>query len=320
MIIAAASQSSGNIQKDVANHIMGHVSNTTPGHHIWDKADYPLLQSIYNNFGIDLSISKHVFMLWLVALIIGVVVIIPIRAFLNRGDQVPKGWMNALEAVVQFIRDSIVKPNVGEKCVMTWSPIILTFFFFILFANGIGMIPIFDFLGATNRFLLEPTLSDAYAQDNFINHLLHGGATATGIFNVTGALATITFFSIMAAGIMAHGFMQHWKNLVPHGLPWPVYIILIPIELMGLIVKPFALTMRLAANMTGGHIALLALLSLMTLFGHKFGAAAGIGVSFISVPMAAAISALEIIVVLVQAYVFTLLTAVFIGMAIHVHH
>ena len=89
---------------------------------------------------------------------------------------------------------------------------------------------------------------------------------------------------------------------------------------MGLIVKPFALTMRLAANMTGGHIALLALLSLMTLFGHKFGAAAGIGVSFISVPMAAAISALEIIVVLVQAYVFTLLTAVFIGMAIHVHH
>ena len=182
------------------------------------------------------------------------------------------------------------------------------------------MIPIFDFLGATNRFLLEPTLSDIYAQDNFINHLLHGGATATGNFNVTGALATITFFSIMAAGIMAHGFMQHWKNLVPHGLPWPVYIILIPIELMGLIVKPFALTMRLAANMTGGHIALLALLSLMTLFGHKFGAAAGIGVSFISVPMAAAISALEIIVVLVQAYVFTLLTAVFIGMAIHVHH
>ena len=124
----------------------------------------------------------------------------------------------------------------------------------------------------------------------------------------------------MAAGIMAHGFIQHWKNLVPHGLPWPVYIILIPIELMGLFVKPFALTMRLAANMTGGHIALLALLSLMTLFGSIFGSAAGIGVAFISVPMAAAISALEIIVVLVQAYVFTLLTAVFIGMAIHVHH
>jgi len=321
MIAAAASQSSKSVKDQVGDFIIGHVSNTTPGHHIWNKADYPILQSIYNYSGIDLSISKHVFMLWLVALIVGVAVIIPVRAFLNRGDQVPKGWMNALEAIVQFIRDSIVKPNVGDKWVMTWSPIILTFFFFILFANGIGMVPIFDILGATNRFLLEPNLGEAYSHDNFINHLLHGGATATGNFNVTGALATITFFSIMAAGIMAHGFVQHWKNLVPHGLPWPVYIILIPIEIMGLFVKPFALTMRLAANMTGGHIALLALLSLMAIFGDMFhSTVAGVGVSFISVPMAAAISALEIIVVLVQAYVFTLLTAVFIGMAIHVHH
>jgi F-type H+-transporting ATPase subunit a len=109
--------------------------------------------------------------------------------------------------------------------------------------------------------------------------------------------------------------------LAPHGLAWPVYIILIPIELMGLIVKPFALTMRLAANMTGGHIALLALLSLMAIFGEMFHSTlAGVGVAFISLPMAAAISGLEIIVVLVQAYVFTLLTSVFIGMAINVHH
>ena len=90
---------------------------------------------------------------------------------------------------------------------------------------------------------------------------------------------------------------------------------------MGLFVKPFALTMRLAANMTGGHIALLALLSLMAIFGELFSSAvAGIGVSIVAVPMAAAIAGLEVIVVLVQAYVFTLLTAVFIGMAIHVHH
>jgi F-type H+-transporting ATPase subunit a len=90
---------------------------------------------------------------------------------------------------------------------------------------------------------------------------------------------------------------------------------------MGLIVKPFALTMRLAANMTGGHIALLALLSLMAIFGEMFHSTlAGVGVAFISLPMAAAISGLEIIVVLVQAYVFTLLTSVFIGMAINVHH
>ena len=101
----------------------------------------------------------------------------------------------------------------------------------------------------------------------------------------------------------------------------PVYIILIPIEVMGLFVKPFALTMRLAANMTGGHIALLALLSLMAIFGEMFNSVlVGIGVAFISVPMAAAITGLEIIVILVQAYVFTLLTSVFIGMAINVHH
>ena len=225
---------------------------------------------------------------------------------------------NAIESITQFIRDSIVAPNVGPKWVNTWTPLMLTFFFFILFANGIGMIPVFDVLGAINRFVFNVPYE---ADHNFVNGLLHGGVTATGNFNVTAALAIITFFSIMIAGTKAHGFINHWKNLVPHGLAWPIYIILIPIELMGLLVKPFALTMRLAANMTGGHIALLALLSLMAIFAEMFhSAAAGIGVALISVPMAAAISGLEIIVVIVQAYVFTLLTAVFVGMAINVHH
>ena len=180
------------------------------------------------------------------------------------------------------------------------------------------MVPIFDVLGAFNRFILDVPSTDSH---NIINGLLHGGVTATGNFNVTAGLATVTFFAIIVGGSLAHGFIQHWKNLVPHGLAWPVYIILIPIEIMGLLVKPFALTMRLAANMTGGHIAILALLSLMAIFGEMFQSTiAGIGVAFISVPMAVAISGLEIIVVLVQAYVFTLLTSVFIGMAINVHH
>ena len=307
-MIAAESHSSSSVMEQVGPNIIHHVSNSDISHPI---IHLPTL------FGIDFSVTKHVFMLWLVALILGVGVIVPIRKFLKNESRVPKGLMNAIETIVKFIRDSIVRPNVGDKWVMTWSPVILTFFFFILFANGIGMVPIFDLIGAINRFLLGVPGSDSH---DFINGMLHGGVTATGNFNVTGALATITFFSIMAAGIMAHGFMQHWKNLVPHGLPWPVYIILIPIEIMGLFVKPFALTMRLAANMTGGHIALLALLSLMAIFGEMFGAGAGIGVSVIAVPMAAGIAGLEIIVVLVQAYVFTLLTAVFVGMAIHVHH
>ena len=110
---------------------------------------------------------------------------------------------------------------------------------------------------------------------------------------------------------------------MPHGLAWPIYIILIPIEIMGMFVRPFALTMRLAANMTGGHIAILAILSFVFLFTELFGRAiAGIGVGAgrarCRSPSASRRS--EIIVVMVQAYVFTLLTAVFIGMAIHVHH
>ncbi|SUZ91504.1 uncharacterized protein METZ01_LOCUS44358 [marine metagenome] len=301
-----ASQS---VMEQVGPNIIHHVSNSDISHPLYHIP--PL-------FGIDFSVTKHVLMLWIVALLVGIAVIIPVRKFLSSNKTAPSGWMNGIEAIVQFIRDSIVKPNVGPKWVMTWTPLVLTFFFFILFANGIGMIPIFDVLGAFNRFVLDVPASDS---DNMINNILHGGVTATGNFNVTAGLATITFFSIMVAGTMAHGFINHWKNLAPHGLAWPIYIILIPIELMGLFVKPFALTMRLAANMTGGHIALLALLSLMAIFGEMFHSTiAGVGVAFVAIPISVAISALEIIVVLVQAYVFTLLTSVFVGMAINVHH
>jgi len=301
-----ASQS---VMEQVGPNIIHHVSNSDISHPLYH---------IPRLFGIDFSVTKHVLMLWIVALLVGIAVIIPVRKFLSSKKTAPSGWMNGIEAIVQFIRDSIVKPNVGPKWVMTWTPFVLTLFFFILFANGIGMVPIFDVLGAFNRFVLDVPASDS---NNIINNLLHGGVTATGNFNVTSGLATITFFSIMVAGTMAHGFINHWKNLAPHGLAWPIYIILIPIELMGLFVKPFALTMRLAANMTGGHIALLALLSLMAIFGEMFHSTiAGVGVAIVAIPISVAISALEIIVVLVQAYVFTLLTSVFVGMAINVHH
>ena len=309
MSAVEAGHTSNSVMEQVGPNIIHHVSNSDISHPI---IHLPTL------YGINFSVTKHVFMLWLVTILIGIAVIIHVRRFLAGGRPVPTGWMNALETIVQFIRDSSVKPNVGPKWVMTWTPLVLTFFFFILFANGIGMIPIFDVLGAFNRFLLGVPASDSH---NVVNGILHGGVTATGNFNVTAGLATITFFSIIIAGALAHGFLNHWKNLVPHGLAWPVYIILIPIEIMGLFVKPFALTMRLAANMTGGHIALLALLSLMAIFGEMFhSTAAGLGVAFVAIPIAVAISALEIIVVLVQAYVFTLLTAVFVGMAINVHH
>ena len=297
------------VMERVGDNIIHHVSNSDIEHPILH------LPHLYN---IDMSVTKHVLMLWIVAVSVGLFVIIPVQKFVKQNKLIPSGLMNFIEIIVTFVRDTIVKPNVGSKWVNNWAPLILTFLFFIFFANGIGMIPIFDLLGVINRFILHVPYSDNH---NFINGLLHGGPTATGNFNVTAALAFITFSSIIIAGVRAHGFVQHWKNLVPHGLPAFVYVILIPIEIIGMFVKPFALTMRLAANMTGGHIALLAILSFMAIFADMFHSVlAGIGVAIISVPMAAAISGLEIIVVIVQAYVFTLLSAVFIGMAINVHH
>ena len=307
---------SSSVMDQVGPNIIHHVSNTFSE----TDAFHPII-SLPTFFGINFSVSKHVLMLWIVSLLLFLTIVIPVRRFIASGKNVPSGWVNAIEAISKFIRDTIAKPNVGDKWVMTWAPLLMTFFFFILYANGIGMVPIFDVLGLFNRFILNvPADAHGVYSGNVINGMLHGGVTATGNFNVTGALATVTFFSIMVAGTLAHGFLQHWKNLVPHGLPIPVYFLLIPIEIMGLFVKPFALTMRLAANMTGGHVALLALLSLMAIFGELFNTGVGIGVASVAIPMAVAISALEIIVVLVQAYVFTLLTAVFIGMAIHVHH
>jgi F-type H+-transporting ATPase subunit a len=285
--------------------IIGHVSN----------GEHPLIH-LPTIWGIDFSITKHVFMLWVVAAILFVGVTVLVRRYLRQPKPVPSGMMNGLEFFVEFIRDEVVRPNVGSKWVKTWTPLVLTFFLFILGANAIGLIPIFDVLGLIDHTLLHT------GPDSFMKRLVHGGATATGNYNVTAGLATISFFAIIIAGSRAHGVVKHWVNMIPKGVPWPLYFLLIPLEVIGMFVRPFALTMRLAANMTGGHIALLAILSFVFIFTELASSAlvgTATGVVF-AVPLAAAISGLEIIVVLVQAYVFTLLSAVFIGMAIHAHH
>ena len=285
--------------------IIDHVSNS--------PIDHPLIH-LPTVLGVDFSVTKHVLMLWLVAAALFILITAAVRRYLRQDQRVPSGFMAALEAAVEFIRDTIVRPNVGNKWVDAWTPLLLTLFVFILGANVIGLIPVFDVLSLLNHTVIHAP------EESFFARVLHGGTTATGNFNVTAALATISFVSIIVAGARAHGFVQHWKNMVPHGLPLPVTIMLIPIEIMGMFVRPFALTMRLAANMTGGHIAILAILSFVFIFAEMsagLGVAVGLG---LSLPLAVGISALEIIVVLVQAYVFTLLTAVFIGMAIHAHH
>jgi F-type H+-transporting ATPase subunit a len=266
-------------------------------------------------FGIDFSVTKHVFMLWLVAGLIFVTVTALVRRYVRQQRLVPSGAGTLLEIAVGFVRDGIVRPNVGRKWTDAYTPLLLTFFLFILGANVIGLVPIFDVLALLDHYVIHS------GEHSFLQRLIHGGATATGNFNVTAGLAVISFFAIIIAGTRAHGFVQHWVNLVPAGMAWPIYIILIPIEIISMFVKPFALTMRLAANMTGGHIAILAIMSFIFIFAERVSAGFGMGVGlFGSVPLSVAVSGLELIVVLVQAYVFTLLTAVFIGMAIHAHH
>jgi F-type H+-transporting ATPase subunit a len=177
------------------------------------------------------------------------------------------------------------------------------------------MVPIFEVLGLANHWFIHAS------DESFFGRLRRGGSTATSNYNVTAGLAVISFFAIIVAGSIAHGFVKHWKNLMPHGVSPFLAVALIPIEIMGMFVRPFALTMRLAANMTGGHIAILTILSFVFIFTGLAGAGVGVGLGVVfSVPLAVAISALELIVILVQAYVFTLLSAVFIGMAIHAHH
>jgi F-type H+-transporting ATPase subunit a len=278
----------------VGEAIIEHISNSSLAH--------PLIH-LPTLFGIDFSVTKHVLMLWIVAATVFVTVTVLVRRYVAQARLVPTGAMSALEI-------GVVHPSVGSKWVNGWTPLLLTFFFFILACNAIGLIPIFEVLALLDRFVLHT------ADGSFLKQALHGSTTVTGNFNVTAGLAVVTFLAIVVAGTRAHGAVQHWKNLASHG------VALVPLEFLGMFVRPFALTARLAANMTGGHVALLAILSFVAIFANLLGTwLAGVGVGLtVAVPVAVGLSMLEMIIVLVQAYVFTLLSAVFIGMAIHSHH
>ena len=293
---------------DAGATILGHVANS--------PLEHPLIH-LPPLFGIDMSITKHVLMLWVSAALLLGVVTIAVRRYARDGQMVPKGpVMGLIEYVAVRIRDEIVEPNVGKKWVNTYTPLIMMFFLFIVTVNGIGLLPIFDLLALLNHTVLH------LPEESLLVRLTHGGTTPTGNFNVTAALATISFFAIITAGTRSHGFFGHWKNLVPHGVHPALWIILIPIEILGMFVRPFALTMRLAANMTGGHVAVLAVVAMIFIMAESARSAiVGLGMAVIAVPLAVGISVLEAVVVVpVQAFVFTLLTAVFVGMAIHAHH
>lgn len=230
-------------------------------------------------FGVDMSITKHVVMMWLAALIV-FFLLLTLRRH-RKTDMVPKGLPNALEAVVAFIRDDIAVPNIGAHDAGRFLPFLLTAFFFILSCNLLGMVP--------------------YA------------ATATGNVNVTAGLAICAFIAVQIGGMVHNGFFGYFKGLIPHGLPWPLLPIMIPIEFIGLFTKPFALCIRLFANMTAGHIVILTMLGLIIILKNLYVAPA-------SVVFAVAVNLLELFVAFIQAYIFTMLSSVFIGMAVHQEH
>ena len=197
----------------------------------------------------------------------------------RRRDPVPSGFANLLEVLVKFVRDNIAIANLGERDGRKMAPLLCTFFFFILTLNLMGLIPLFS--------------------------------TATANINVTAALATTTLAVMVGGAVYKNGIGGFIHAFIPHGVPWPVLILLTPIEFMGMFIKAFALTIRLFANLFAGHVVIFTLLGLVVMFGAP---------AFPAIGLALGIYLLEILVAFLQAYVFTLLSAMFIAQVHHPAH
>lgn len=227
---------------------------------------------------LDLSITKNVAMLFLnVALILFVFLQVAAGYRKNKG-KAPSGIQSFMEPVILFVKDEVVKPNIGPKY-ERYLPYLLTLFFFILFGNLLGLLP--------------------------------GAANLTGNIAVTMALAVFTFLITSFSGNKAYWSHIFWTP----GVPLPLRVIILPVEVIGIFTKPFSLMVRLFAAITAGHIVLLSLLCLTFIF-HSWGA--GIGASIFVI----FINLIELLVAGIQAYVFTLFSSLYIGMAIeeHDHH
>ena len=225
---------------------------------------------------IDMSITKSMFMMFVSSILL--IIVLLRAAAINTKNRVPKGIGNFVETIIMFIRDEIVMPNMG-KAGLNLLPFFLTIFFFILFANLIGLIP----------FMAQPTKN----------------------INVTSALALIAFSMIQISGMKKYGVWGYFRGLVPSGVPVFVLPIMIIVEFIGLFTKPFALLMRLFANINAGSIIILSLIGLIFIMSY-----AGI---IIAIPFAIFIYMLEIFVAVLQAYIFTMLSVIFINMAVHQH-
>lgn len=266
-----------NVITDKAEYILFHdkiyLANEK-GELEFDEAGHP-----HNAKPIDFSITKNVFSMFLsVGLLL--LIFLSVASAYKKNSGAPKGFQNAMETLILFVRDEIAIPNIGEKKYAKFMPYLLTVFFFIWINNLIGIVPFFP-----------------------------GSANLSGNISFT---LTLAVFTLIITNVFAS--KDYWGHIfwMP-GVPVPVKILLAPIELIGVFTKPFALTVRLFANITAGHIVVLSLISLIFILKT-------IWVSPASVALALFIDCLELLVAFLQAFVFTMLSALFIGAAVQEHH
>ncbi|MBL6660670.1 MAG: F0F1 ATP synthase subunit A [Crocinitomicaceae bacterium] len=229
---------------------------------------------------LDFSITKNVTSLFIGSLIVFLMMFSCARYYKRNGAVAPKGLAKFMEPLIIFVQDEIAKSHINEKNYKRFVPYLLTIFFFIWINNLLGLVPIFP-----------------------------GSANLTGNISITLFLATLTLILTLV-----NGNKNYWGHIfAPPGVPKALLPIMIPIEIVGIFTKPFALMIRLFANITAGHIVILALISLIFINKHEAWGA-------LSVPMALFISILELLVAALQAYLFALLSALFIGAAVEEAH
>lgn len=238
-------------------------------------------------FTFDLGPTKHVVFLFIAAVLAALILIGAARAHKRHSHASghPRGFAAGIEAVILYLRNEIYIPVLGGHGGEKYVPFCLSLFFFIAIANLLGLVPY--------------------------------GSTATGNVAVTATLAIITFFMVEIAGIRTlgkgyFGTVVYWPHDQPLAMKAPLTLVMTPVEIIGKFTKPFALTIRLFANMVAGHVIILVLIGLIFMFGWL--------VAFGAVPMALFIMVLELLVVFIQAFIFSLLAAVFIGQIRAAHH
>lgn len=224
---------------------------------------------------LDFSITKNVAMLFITALLLILVFAAVARGYVKNSGKAPKGIQSFFEPIIVFVRDEVVKPNIGPKY-EKFMPYMLTLFFFIWFGNLLGLLP--------------------------------GAANLTGNIAVTGVLAVFTFIIVNVNGNKAY-----WGHIFnTPGVPWWLKPVMIPVELLGIFTKPFSLLLRLFVAITAGHIVLLSIIGLTFIF-HSW------SVGFASALVVTVINFVEILVATIQAYVFTMFSSLYIGMAVADH-